>query len=74
MIADRSLERCFREGFIVGFKEGRDEQCRRIRQILDHPPTGLTPKMRDGLARALAELENAPILAYSGHRCCRPGI
>lgn len=82
MIADRYLERRFREGFIVGFKEGwaegyaeiRDEQCRRIRQILDHPPTELTPEMRDGLARALAELENAPVPAYSGRGCCRPGI
>ena len=74
MIADRSLERRFREGFIVGFKEGRDEQCRRIRQIIDHPPTGLTPEMRDGLTRALVERENAPIPAYSGHSCGRPGI
>ena len=43
MIADRYLERRFREGFIVGFKEGWAEgwaeQCRRIRQILDYPPT-----------------------------------
>ena len=102
MIADRYLERRFREGFIVGFKEGyaegfkegytegiresyaeqfkkgyaegRAEQCRRIRQILDHTPTELTPEMRDGLARALAEMENAPIPAYSGHHCGRPGI
>lgn len=78
MIADRYLERRFREGFIVGFKEGyaegRDEQCRSLRQILDHPQTELTPEMRDGLTRALAELENAPIPAYSGHHCGRPGI
>ena len=82
MIADRYLERRFREGFIVGFKEGwargyaegRDEQCRRIRRILDHPPAELTPELRDGLARALAERENAPIPAYSGHGGCRPGI
>ena len=73
MIADRYLGRRFREGFLVRFKEGRAEQCRRIRQILDHPPAELTPEMRDGLTRALAERENAPIPAYSGHRCCRPG-
>ena len=77
MIADRSLERRFREGFIVGFKEGlaegRAEQCRRIRRILDHPPAELTPELRDGLARALAELENAPIPSYSGRGRCRPG-
>ena len=82
MIADRSLERRFREGFIVGFKEGyaegfkegyvqgrtdgRAEQCRRLRQFLDHPPAELTPEMRAGLTRALAELENAPIPAYNG--------
>ena len=58
MIADRSLERRFREGFMVGFKEGRAEQCRRLRQILDHPPTELTSEMRDGLARALVELSH----------------
>ena len=73
MIADRYLERRFREGFIVGFKEGRDEQCRRLRQILDYPPTELTPELRDGLTRALAELENSPIPAYSGRGDCRPG-
>lgn len=90
MIADRYLERRFREGYSVGFKEGyaegfkegyaqgraegRYEQCRRLRQILDHPPTELTPEMRDGLARALAELENSPIPAYSGRGYRRPGI
>ena len=78
MIADRYLERRFREGFMVWFKEGyaegRAEQCRRIRQILDHPPTGLTPEMRDGLACALSELENAPVPAYRGHSCRHPGI
>ena len=82
MIADRYRERRFREGFIVGFKEGRvegydegrAEQCRRLRQILDPPPTERTPEMRDGLLRALAELESAPIPAYNGHGCCRPGI
>ena len=74
MIADRYLERRFREGYIVGFKEGRAKQCRRIRQILDHPSTELAPEMRDGLARALTELENAPIPAYSGRGYCRPSI
>ena len=74
MIADRYRERRFREGFMVGFKEGRAEQCRRLRQILDHPPTELTPEMRDRLTRALSELENAPIPAYSGHSCRHPGI
>ena len=74
MIADRYLERRFREGFIVGFKEGRAEQCRRIRQILDHPPAELTPEMRDGLTRALTELGNAPIPTYNGHHYCRPSI
>ena len=82
MIADRYLERRLREGFIVGFKEGwaegyaegRAEQCRRLRQILVHPPTELTPEMRDGLARALAERENAPIPADNGRGGCRPGI
>ena len=89
MIADRSLERRFRDGFTVGFKEGLAEgfkegyaqgrtdglaeQCRSLRQILDHPPAELPPELRDGLARALAERENAPIPAYSGRGCCRPG-
>ena len=82
MIADRYLERRFREGYNVGFKEGyakgyaegRAEHCRRLRQILDHSPAELTPELRDGLTRALAERENAPIPAYSGRRCRRPGI
>ena len=98
MIADRYLERRFREGYIVGFKEGfkegykeefkkgyaegKAEICQRIRQILDHPPTELTPETRAGLTRALAELEKAPVpdnigygrrrLGHSG--CCRPGV
>lgn len=80
MIADRYLERRFREGYLVGFKEGyaagwaegRAEICQRIRQILDHPPTELTPETRDGLTRALAELEKAPVPGNS--RCCRPGV
>ena len=83
MIADRSRKRRFREGFIVGFKEGwaegwaelRAEQCRRrIRQILDHPPTALTPEMRYGLAQAFAEPENAPIPAHSGRGYRRPNV
>ncbi len=77
MIADRYLERRFREGYAVGFKEGyaagwaagKAEICQRIRQILDHPPTELTPEMRDGLTRALAELEKAPVPDNIG--CCR---
>ena len=88
MIADLYLERRFREGYIVGFKEGfkegykeefkkgyaegKAEICQRIRQILDHPPTELTPETRDRLTRALAELEKAPVPGNSG--CCRPGI
>lgn len=77
MIADRYLERRFREGYIVGFKEGyaagyaegKAEICQRIRQILDHPPTELTPETRAGLTRALAELEKAPVPSNGG--CCR---
>ena len=87
MIADRYLERRFREGYAVGFKEGyaagwaegKAEICQRIRQILDHPPTELTPETRAGLTRALAELENAPVpdnIGYGRRRlgnsgCCR---
>lgn len=94
MIADRYLERRFREGYAVGFKEGYKEEfkkgyaegkaeiCQRIRQILDHPPTELTPETRDGLTRALAELEKAPVpdhIGYGRRRpgnggCCRPGV
>ena len=81
MIADRYLERRFREGYIVGFKEGYKEEfkkgyaedkaeiCQRIRQILDHPPTELTPETRAGLTLALAELEKAPVPSNGG--CCR---
>ena len=82
MIADRYLERRFREGYAAGWAEGKAEICQRIRQILDHPPTELTPETRDGLTRALAELEKAPVPdnigygrrwpGYSG--CCRPGV
>ena len=90
MIADRYLERRFREGYIVGFKEGyaagwaegKAEICQRIRQILDHPPTELPPETRAGLTRALAELEKAPLpdnIGYGRHGpgnsgCCRPGV
>ena len=86
MIADRYLERRFREGYLVGFKEGyaegKAEICQRICQILDHPPTELTPETRAGLRRALAELEKAPVPDNIGYgrrwpgnsRCCRPGI
>ena len=73
MIADRYLERRFREGYSVGFKEGyaegKAEIYQRIRQILAYPPTELTPEMRDGLTRALAELEKAPVPSNGG--CCR---
>lgn len=86
MIADRYLERRFREGYSVGFKkgyaEGKAEICQRIRQILDHPPTELTPETRAGLTRALAELEKAPVPDHSGYGrrrpgyngCCRAGV
>ena len=86
MIADRYLERRFREGYSVGFKEGyaegKAEICQRIRQILDHPPTELTPETRAGLTRVLAELEKAPIpdnIGYGRRRpdhsgCCRPRV
>lgn len=90
MIADRYLERRFREGYIVGFKEGyaagyaegKAEICQRIRQILAHPPTELTPETRAGLTRALAELEKAPVPDNIGYGrrwpgnsgCCRPGV
>ena len=78
MIADRYLERRFREGYA----EGRAEICRRIRQILAYPPTELTPETRAGLTRALAELEKAPVpdnIGYGRRRlgnsgCCRPGV
>ena len=81
MIADRYLERRFREGYIVGFKEGyatgwaegKAEICQRIRQILDHPPTELTPETREGLTRALAELEKAPVPDNIGYGRRRPG-
>ena len=93
MIADRYLERRFREGYIVGFKEGYKEEfkkgyaegkaeiCQRIRQILAHPPTELTPETRAGLTRALAELEKATLPDHIGYGrrwpglsgCCRPG-
>ena len=69
MIADRYLERRFREGYAAGWAEGKAEICQRIRQILDHPPTELTPETRDGLTRALAELEKAPVPDNGG--CCR---
>ena len=69
MIADRYLERRFREGYAAG----RAEICQRIRQILDHPPTELTPETRAGLTRALAELEKAPVPDNIGYGRCRPG-
>ena len=69
MIADRYLERRFREGYAAGWAEGKAEICQRIRQILDHPPTELTPETRAGLTRALAELEKAPVPSNGG--CCR---
>ena len=82
MIADRYLERRFREGYSVGFKEGyaagwaegRAEICQRIRQILAHPPTELTPETRAGLTRALAELEKATLPDHIGYGRCWPGL
>ena len=65
-----------------GYAEGKAEICQRIRQILAYPPTELTPEMRDGLTRALAELEKAPVPDNIGYGrrwpgnsgCCRPGV
>ena len=64
MIADRSLERRFWEGFIVGFKEGWAEgwaeQCRRIRQIRDYPPTVLPAALSTVLPALLPSFPHPP--------------
>ena len=69
MIADRYLERRFREGYIVGFKEGyaegfkkgyakefkvgraegREENRKHIREVLEKAGIELSPEVREQL-------------------------
>ena len=49
MIADRYLERRFKEGVEVGRKEGREKSRQHIKEVLEQAGIELPPEVREQL-------------------------